>query len=125
MSTATTGTPHARSSRHSRSPTCPSPTTTTWSRRGTARRPINPVSDESTSRLISPPVKQAALNNVSTIDATIAPLNHFGPSSTAEFGPTVANDLVEPYSASIAPCSSTIIDPIHSNSSIATSPMAP
>ena len=45
---------------------------------------------------MSPPVKHAADSNVSTIDATIAPLNHFGPSSTAEFGPTVASDLVEP-----------------------------
>ena len=125
VSTATTGTPHSRSSRHSRSPTCPSPTTTTWSRRGTARRPISPVSDESTSRLISPPVKHAADSSVSTIEATIATLNHFGPSSTAGFGPTVASDLVEPYSASIAPWSSTIIDPIHSNSSIVTSPIAP
>jgi hypothetical protein len=51
---------------------------------------------------MSPPVKHAADNSVSTIEATIAPLNHFGPSSTAVFGPTVANDLVEPYSASIA-----------------------
>ena len=47
-------------------------------------------------RLISPPVKHAAENSVSTIEATIATLNHFGPSSTAGFGPTVASDLVEP-----------------------------
>ena len=60
VSTATTGTPHSRSSRQSRGPTWPSPTTTTWSRRGTARRPIRPVSRESTSRLIRPPVKHAA-----------------------------------------------------------------
>ena len=115
VSTATTGTPHSRSSRQSRSPTCPSPTTTTWSRRGTARRPISPVRRESTSRLISPPVKHAADSSVSSIEATIVTLNHFGPSSTAGFGPTVASDFVEPYSASAAAWSSTIIDPIHSN----------
>ena len=96
VSTATTGTPHSRSSRHSRRPTCPSPTTTTWSRRGTARRPSRPVSRESTSRLISPPVKHAADSSVSSIEATIETLNHFGPSSMAGFGPTVASDLVEP-----------------------------
>ena len=50
----------------------------------------------STSRLISPPVNEAAESSVSSIEEAIATLNHFGPSSTAEFGPTVASDFVDP-----------------------------
>ena len=41
-------------------------------------------------------MKHAAESRVSSIDATIVTLNHFGPSSMAGFGPTVASDLVDP-----------------------------
>ena len=55
-----------------------------------------PVRLESTKRLISPPVNDAADSSVRITEPPIATLNHFGPSSTAVFGPTVASDFVEP-----------------------------
>ena len=45
---------------------------------------------------MSPPVKQAAEISVSSTDAAIATLNHFGPLSISGFGPTVASDFAEP-----------------------------
>jgi hypothetical protein len=81
---------------HSRRPTCPSPITITCPWRGTARLPTSPVRRESTSRLIRPPVKHAADSSVRITEQAIATLNHFGPSSTSVFGPTVASDLADP-----------------------------
>ena len=41
-------------------------------------------------------MKQAADSSVRITEHAIATLNHFGPSSTSVFGPTVASDFAEP-----------------------------
>ena len=68
------------------SPTCPSPTTTTWSERGTARRPTRPVRLRPIRRSTSPPVKAAANSSATSMLIETATLNHFGPFSTSGFG---------------------------------------
>ena len=75
----------------SRRPTWPSPTTTTWSRRGTARRPARPVSRRSISRLTIPAVNIASSTSAISIVKLMNTLNHFGPSLTLSFGSTVTS----------------------------------
>ena len=59
---------------HRRRPTWPSPTTTTWSERGTARRPSRPVRLRPISRSTSPPVNAAANSSATSIESEIVEL---------------------------------------------------
>ena len=88
--------PQSRSSMHSRSPTWPSPTTTTWSERGTARRPSSPVRLRPISRSTRPPVNAAANSSATSMLSEIVTLNHSGPCWTSGFGSTVTSVLTAP-----------------------------
>ena len=97
VSTATTGRRTRAAAGRAGRPTWPRPTTTTWSRRGTARA-AEQAGQAGVDEPVDQPAREArgADSSVSSIEATIVTLNHFGPSSTAGFGPTVASDFVEP-----------------------------
>ena len=69
----------SRRSMHSRSPTCPSPTTITWSDRGTARRPSSPVRLRPISRSTSPPVNAAAKSSATSMLERDRDLEPLGP----------------------------------------------
>ena len=72
------------------------PTTTTWSRRGTARRPNSPVSRRSISRLTRPAVNDASNTSAASIETVRNAFSPFGPSATLSLGSTVTSVFAAP-----------------------------
>ena len=72
------------------------PTTITWSRRGTARSPISPVSRRPISRLTMPAVKKASNTSATSIRTATSVLNHPGPPVTLSLGSTVTSVFAAP-----------------------------
>ena len=99
--------------------------TTTWSRRGTARRPNSPVSRRSISRFTRPAVNDASSTSAASIETVRKLLSHFGPPATLSFGSTVTSVLAAPYEASTSPWSSATMHATVSISRTTTSPSAP
>ena len=101
------------------------PTTTTWSRRGTARRPNSPVSRRLMSRFTSPAVNEASKTSAASIETVRKSLRPFGPSATSSLGSTVTSVLAAPYEASTTFWPSTAMQATVSRTRITTSPSAP
>ena len=70
--------------------------TTTWSRRGTRAAADDPGEPPVDERFTRPAVNDASKTSVTSIEAVMKLLNHYGPSSTSWFGSTVATVLPAP-----------------------------